>query len=41
MIAPILLGRGLRLWDDLSGLDRTHLVTVDVAESGTTHVTFT
>ncbi len=41
MIAPILLGRGGRLWDDLAGLDRTHRVTTEVAESGTTHVTFT
>ena len=39
-IAPILLGRGVRLWDDLRGLDLTHEVTTDVAESGTTHVTF-
>jgi dihydrofolate reductase len=40
-VAPIVLGRGTRLWDDLSGLDRTHAVTTDVAESGTIHVTFT
>lgn len=39
-IAPILLGRGDRLWDDLRGLDLTHKVTTDVAESGTIHVTF-
>lgn len=39
-IAPILLGRGTRLWDDLRGLDLTHTVTTEVAESGTTHVTF-
>lgn len=41
MIAPILLGRGRRLWDDLHGLEDTHIVTTEVAESGTTHVTFT
>ena len=41
MIAPILLGRGTRLWDDLRGLDLTHKVTTEVAESGTIHVTFT
>ncbi|SER07766.1 dihydrofolate reductase family protein [Microlunatus flavus] len=40
-VAPIVLGRGTRLWDDLSGLDRTHTVTTEVAESGTIHVTFT
>ena len=39
-IAPIVLGRGTRLWDDLGGLDLTHKVTTEVAESGTTHVTF-
>jgi dihydrofolate reductase len=41
MIAPIVLGRGTRLWDDLGGLDRTHKVTTEVAESGTIHTTFT
>ena len=40
MIAPIVLDRGTRLWDDLRGLDRTHTVTSQVAESGTIHVTF-
>jgi dihydrofolate reductase len=39
-IAPILLGGGIRLWDDLRGLDLTHAVTTEVAESGTIHVTF-
>jgi dihydrofolate reductase len=39
-IAPILLGRGRRLWDDLRGLELTHKVTTEVAESGTIHVTF-
>lgn len=41
MIAPILLGRGNRLWDDLRGLELTHKVTTEVSESGTIHVTFT
>jgi len=40
-IAPILLGRGTNLWDGLRGLDLTHKVTSEVAESGTIHVTFT
>jgi dihydrofolate reductase len=40
MVAPILLGRGTRLWDDLPALDLTHTVTTEVAESGTVHVTF-
>ena len=39
-VAPILLGRGNRLWDDLRGLDLTHKVTTEVAESGTIHVNF-
>jgi dihydrofolate reductase len=40
MVAPILLGRGTRLWDDLPALDLTHTVTTEVAETGTVHVTF-
>ena len=40
-IAPILLGRGLRLWDDLRGLEDGYRVTSEVAPSGTTHLTFT
>lgn len=39
-IAPILLGGGTRLWDDLRGLELTHQVTAEGAESGTVHVTF-
>lgn len=41
MVAPVILGRGNRLWDDLRGLELTHTVTAEVAESGTVHVTFT
>lgn len=40
MVAPIVLGRGERLWDDLRGLELTHQVTSGVSESGTIHVTF-
>lgn len=40
-IAPILLGRGNPLWDNLRGLQDSHRVTTEVAESGTIHVTFT
>ncbi|MFI6346449.1 dihydrofolate reductase family protein [Streptomyces sp. NPDC050560] len=39
-IAPVLLGRGIRLWDDLRGLESDYRVTAEVAESGTTHLTF-
>jgi hypothetical protein len=36
----MVVDRGHRLWDDLRGLERTHEVTTEVAESGTIHVTF-
>lgn len=39
-IAPILLGRGIRLWDDLRGLESDYTVTTEAAPSGTIHVTF-
>jgi dihydrofolate reductase len=39
-IAPILLGRGIRLWDDLRGLETDYAVTSETAESGTVHLTF-
>lgn len=39
-IAPILLGRGIRLRDDLRGLEADYKVTAEVAESGTVHLTF-
>ena len=39
-IAPILLGRGVRLWDDLRGLESGYKITTETAESGTIHVTF-
>jgi dihydrofolate reductase len=41
MVAPVVLGRGNRLWDDLRGVELTHTVTTEVAETGTVHVTFT
>ncbi|MGP6170425.1 dihydrofolate reductase family protein [Microbacterium sp. A204] len=39
-IAPIVLGRGNRVWEDMRGIESTHAVTSEVAESGTIHVTF-
>lgn len=39
-IAPIVLGRGIRLWDDLRGLETDREVITETAESGTMHVTF-
>jgi len=40
MVAPVILGKGTRFWDDLAGLELTHTVTTEVAESGTIHVVF-
>jgi dihydrofolate reductase len=40
-ITPIVLGRGVRLWDDLLELERDYVVRSEVAESGVIHVTFT
>ena len=39
-IAPILLGRGIRLWDDLRGLESGYTVSTETAESGVIHLTF-
>ncbi|AMG83053.1 deaminase [Microbacterium sp. PAMC 28756] len=39
-ITPILTGSGIRLWDDLRGLEAGYRVTTEVAESGVTHITF-
>ncbi len=39
-IAPILLGQGIRLWDDLRGLESGYDVTTEAAPSGITHLTF-
>lgn len=39
-IAPILLGRGIRLWDDLRGMEEGFSIHSETAESGTVHLTF-
>lgn len=39
-ITPILLGRGIRLWDDLRGLENGYSVRSETAESGVVHLTF-
>ena len=39
-IAPILLGRGIRLWDDLRGFEDVYSVTTEGAPSGITPLTF-
>lgn len=39
-IAPVILGQGTRLWDELRSFDLGYDVTSELAESGVTHVTF-
>jgi dihydrofolate reductase len=39
-ITPILLGSGIRLWDDLRGLESDYTVKSETAESGIIHLTF-
>ncbi|WP_338371909.1 dihydrofolate reductase family protein, partial [Enterococcus faecium] len=39
-ITPILIGDGLRLWDDLRGLESGYRVPSEVAESGVPPRTF-
>jgi dihydrofolate reductase len=39
-LTPIVLGRGVRLWENLRALERDYAVTSEVAESGAVHVTF-
>ncbi|CAN5115509.1 dihydrofolate reductase family protein [soil metagenome] len=39
-LAPVILGRGVRLWDDLRAFESGYTVTSEVAESGVIHVTF-
>ncbi|WP_431805651.1 dihydrofolate reductase family protein [Microbacterium paraoxydans] len=41
LVAPLFLGRGYRLWDDLTGFENTYTVTTEAAESGVVHVTLT
>ncbi|HET8757253.1 MAG TPA: dihydrofolate reductase family protein [Solirubrobacteraceae bacterium] len=39
-VVPILLGRGVRLWDGLEGLEAKYAIEVASSPSGVTHVTF-
>jgi dihydrofolate reductase len=41
VLVPILLGRGVRLWDGLEGLEKDYEVEAVSSPSGVTHVTFT
>jgi dihydrofolate reductase len=39
-VVPILLGRGVRLWDGLQGLEKDYAIEAISSPSGVTHVTF-
>jgi dihydrofolate reductase len=41
VVVPILLGRGVRLWDGLEGLEKDYQIEAASSPSGVTHVTFT
>jgi dihydrofolate reductase len=41
VVVPILLGRGVRLWDGLEGLENDYEIEATSSPSGVTHVTFT
>jgi dihydrofolate reductase len=41
VVVPILLGRGVRLWEGLEGLEKGYQVEATSSPSGVTHVTFT
>jgi dihydrofolate reductase len=41
VVVPILLGRGVRLWDGLEGLEKRYRLETTASPSGVTHLTFT
>lgn len=41
VVVPILLGRGVRLWDGLEGLEKDYRIETVSSPSGVTHMTFT
>ncbi len=41
VVVPILLGRGVRLWDGLEALEQTYAIEAASSRSGVTHLTFT
>ena len=41
VVVPILLGRGVRLWDGLEGLEKDYEIEATSPPSGVTHATFT
>ena len=41
VVVPILLGRGVSLWEGLEGLEASYQIEATSSPSGVTHVTFT
>jgi dihydrofolate reductase len=41
VVVPILLGRGVRLWDGLEGLEKDYQIEAISSPSGVTHLMFT
>ena len=41
VVVPMLLSRGVRLWDGLEGLEKDYRVEATSSPSGVTHMTFT
>jgi dihydrofolate reductase len=41
VVVPVLLGRGVRLWDGLEGIERDYAIEATTAPSGVAHVLFT
>ena len=41
VVVPIVLGRGVRLWDGLEGVEAGYDVEVVSSPSGVVHLTFT
>lgn len=41
VVVPILLGRGVRLWDGLEGLEGRYNIETVSSPTGVTHLTFT
>jgi dihydrofolate reductase len=41
VVVPILLGRGVRVWDDLEALERSYEIEAASSPSGVTHLIFT
>jgi dihydrofolate reductase len=41
VVVPVLLGRGVHLWEGLEGIEKNYNVETTSSPSGVTHVTFT